>query len=61
MNITKYNIWCEHYNLHLKRLYSILQKECRDKSIYWRDEIDFEQFKQYVYYSSDSTHLTDWT
>jgi hypothetical protein len=55
----EFDLWINHYDKHLKRLYEVFQIACSKNSVRWNRHIDFLTFREYVYENS-SKYLTPW-
>ena len=47
-----FDIWCNHYDSYLKRLYDIFYTSCIDNSVHWYNQIDFTTFCEFIYCNS---------
>lgn len=54
-----FELWCTHYDMYLKTLYHVFQVSCRENSVHWYKQIDFNTFCNYVFDNS-SKYLSPW-
>lgn len=54
-----FNLWADHYDIHLKRLYTVFQTACLENSVKWDNEINFTIFIKFIYNNSPK-HLIYW-